>query len=271
MSKRFIDVSSLPKAWRKLDNELKLAWFYLWNNCDPAGVWEIDEDLFEFQNNFSLDIKALSDALGDLIEYDSEKVLLTNFIAINQCDLKKLNPNYNPHKPVFRSINKHQLKLDSSLNQASLKLVVGVEVVVEEEVENFGKSENLLNETEFFDKVCEYFSMTNDQMKMTVKGFFRSIENRGAVEKFKEQVEAYIQYKNISEERIHSWQSFEKNWDSIDWVDKLNKEKQRNQEAKETSVNGFQQIESVSKSQVNLKSYEEARKTLIGNEQGASN
>tara|TARA_B100001146_G_C16160039_1_gene425225 strand:+ start:294 stop:1016 length:723 start_codon:yes stop_codon:yes gene_type:complete len=135
MSKRFIDNSILPKSFRKLNPSLKLAWYYIWNNCDPAGVWEIDEDLFEFENGFDLDLENLEKNLGDLLEISHEKelILIKDFIAINQCDLQKLNSDYNPHKPVFRALLKNDVKLNPSLNQASLKLVVGVVVGVEVE------------------------------------------------------------------------------------------------------------------------------------------
>ena len=237
MAKRLIDISTLPKAWRKLDCNLKLAWFYLWNNCDPAGVWEIDEDLFEFQNNFSLDIKALSDALGDLIEYDSNKVLLTNFIAINQCDLKKLNPNYNPHKPVFRSINKYQLKLDLSLNQASMKLVVGVEVEAVDGVEDFGKSENLLeDEREFIDSTASYFSQTTIHLKEKFEMFIFSLMNRDMFEEFKRQTKAYIDFKKLSGQQVHRWLGYQADWQTDDWVHKLESLQETEVKSKEVSV-----------------------------------
>jgi len=135
-TKRFIDDSILPKTFRKLEPSLKLTWYYIWNNCDAAGIWEIDEDLFEFENGFELDLKSYEESFGGLIEISEEKelVLIADFIAINQCNFNKLNKDYNPHKPVFRSIAKNQVKLNPSLNQASFRLVVEEEVVVVEEV-----------------------------------------------------------------------------------------------------------------------------------------
>lgn len=133
MAKRFIDNSILPKGFRKLDPRLKLTWYYLWLNCDESGVYDIDEDLFEFENGFSLDLSALKELFKGIVDVNEGKILIKDFIFINQCDFSKLKPDYNPHKPVFRAISKNKLKLEPSLNQASFKLVV--EVVEEEKVE----------------------------------------------------------------------------------------------------------------------------------------
>lgn len=119
MSKRFIDISILPKAFRKLSPSLKLTWYYIWNNCDKSGVWEIDEELFEFENGFELNLLEFKQNFADLVEILEEKIFLKDFIKINYGTLKT---DYNPHKPVFRDIVKNNLKLDPSLNQAYLKL-----------------------------------------------------------------------------------------------------------------------------------------------------
>ena len=68
MAKRFIDNDILPKAFRKLDPSLKLTWYYVWTHCDKSGVWEIDEDLFEFDNGFDFDLKTFKENFAGLIK-----------------------------------------------------------------------------------------------------------------------------------------------------------------------------------------------------------
>lgn len=137
MSKRFIDNTILPKSFRKLDPSLKLTWFYVWTNCDKSGVYEIDEDLFEFENGIELNIKKFQENFDSLIEISGEKILLKDFIRI---DCGFIRENYNPHKPVLRAIAKNKLTINSSLNQASFKLVDGEgDGDVEEEVDDEGK------------------------------------------------------------------------------------------------------------------------------------
>jgi hypothetical protein len=120
MAKLFIDNEILPKAFRKLEPSLKLTWYYIWTHCDKSGVWEIDEDLFEFDNGFEFDLKAFKENFSSLIKISNEKILLIDFIKVNY---GTLTANYNPHKPAFRDLHKNNLKLEPSLNQASFKLV----------------------------------------------------------------------------------------------------------------------------------------------------
>tara|TARA_A100000171_G_scaffold49827_1_gene59755 strand:- start:856 stop:1602 length:747 start_codon:yes stop_codon:yes gene_type:complete len=138
-AKRFIDNSILPKAFRKLKPSLKLHWYYIWNHCDKSGVWEIDEDLFEFENGIEFMLEDFLSAFENLIEKNGEKILVKDFIRVNYGD--EIKDNYNPHKPVLRAISKNKLKLSSSLNQASFKLVDEEEDVYEEEKEKEGVGE----------------------------------------------------------------------------------------------------------------------------------
>jgi hypothetical protein len=118
-TKRFFDTSILPKNWRKFSNEIKLTYFYLWNNCDESGVWETDNDLFEFDNGFKLHSSFIQ-ALELLIMATKSKVLVIDFIRVNY---PTLTENYNPHKPCFRAINKNQIIINPSSSQACFKLV----------------------------------------------------------------------------------------------------------------------------------------------------
>lgn len=131
MAKLFIDNDILPKAFRKLEPSLKLTWYYIWTHCDKSGVWDIDDDLFEFDNGFSFELKSFSENFADLIKIKGEKILLIDFLKVNYGGLKK---DYNPHKPAFRDLIKNNLKLEPSLNQAYFKLV-DEEEDVEEDVE----------------------------------------------------------------------------------------------------------------------------------------
>ncbi|MBE8727955.1 hypothetical protein [Flavobacterium hungaricum] len=120
MAKRFIDNEILPKAFRKLEPSLKLTWYYIWTHCDKSGVWDIDEDLFEFDNGFEFNLKKFEESFATLINVLKDKILLIDFIKVNYGTLTE---NYNPHKPVFRDLLKNNLKLEPSSNQAYFKLV----------------------------------------------------------------------------------------------------------------------------------------------------
>ncbi|MDI6034008.1 hypothetical protein QLS91_13080 [Flavobacterium sp. LB2P84] len=143
MAKIFIDNEILPKAFRKLELSLKLTWYYIWTHCDKSGVWEIDEDLFEFENGFSFDLKSFKENFYDLVEISSKKILVVDFIKVNYGTLTK---NYNPHKPVFRDLLKNKVELNPSLNQAYFKLIDEDEEEDKDEKEDKKEEENKKSE-----------------------------------------------------------------------------------------------------------------------------
>lgn len=49
MAKRFTDSGKWKKKWfRKLPSEMKLLWIYLCDNCDHAGIFEVDFERISF-------------------------------------------------------------------------------------------------------------------------------------------------------------------------------------------------------------------------------
>lgn len=113
MAKRFINPDW--KALRKLNSRLREAFFYCWDKADACGVYELDKVYMKADLGFSLSIAELS-SLPQVSIHPGEKIFFKNFIEINYGELKE---NYNPHKPAFRALSKHNI---SSLNQACPKL-----------------------------------------------------------------------------------------------------------------------------------------------------
>ncbi|CAL2094654.1 hypothetical protein [Tenacibaculum sp. 190524A02b] len=207
MSKRFIDLSIHPKAWRKLDPNLKLTWFWLWCNCDASGVWEIDEDYFEFENSFNLNLSSLRQALPNEIEVLNGKLLLKNYIVINYCDFSKLKPSYNPHKPLFRAIKKNNIELIPSLNQACFKLVDEEEDKDEEEDRKGGLGEKQLvksRKENFIGEVLKFSRYDKTTLEKFYKYWTEPATN-GKTLRFEH--ESFFDI----ETRLEKWQNFDWN------------------------------------------------------------
>jgi hypothetical protein len=101
MSKRFVDTERRRKELRGVDPKIRLACAWLWENCDAAGVWSIDHDLFKFECGYKLDIETLLKTCGWIKTLPNGSLFLLDFVPVNYGVLK---PGYNPHKPVFRSL-----------------------------------------------------------------------------------------------------------------------------------------------------------------------
>lgn len=106
------------KALRKLAPSLKLAWFYLWDKADSIGVYDHDDAYFQIDNGCEVEFEELLKLPG-VQKISETKILLVDYIIVNYGQLKD---GYNPHKPAFRDLDKNNLKLNSSLNQACPKL-----------------------------------------------------------------------------------------------------------------------------------------------------
>lgn len=128
------------KALRKLEHSLQLASFYIWDKADEAGVYAYDEDYLALDLREQISIDQLCTIPG-VVKLDSGRVFLTEYIHVNYGQLK---PNYNPHKPALRAIEKNKLREFSSLNQAWFKLIKEEEDVIEEEdVKEDAKEKNI--------------------------------------------------------------------------------------------------------------------------------
>jgi hypothetical protein len=126
MKMRFTDIEKWRKLWfRDLCPEAKLLLLYLFDNCGDAGV--IEKDPIRYAFDIGLAIDDINTAMTELIGHqklrhiDTRYMLLPSFVKFQYP--KGLKKGYNPHKSVWREIQKHELDpfelgIDSSLAQA---------------------------------------------------------------------------------------------------------------------------------------------------------
>lgn len=109
MSKRFTDSDKWKDKWfRKLSAVEKLAYMYCLDNCDHAGVIEIDEDLANFQIGSTVDWDAFfQNCDGRIVLLDCGKWWVKKFIAYQYGSISE---GCKAHNPVFASIEKHELQ-----------------------------------------------------------------------------------------------------------------------------------------------------------------
>lgn len=106
--KRFTETSKWSDPWfRKLSPELKNLWQWLTDNCDNAGVIEVDLDLASFQIGYQYPINTLSE-FGDRVQIlPCGKHFIPKFIPFQY---GQLSEECKAHKPVFASLEKHGIK-----------------------------------------------------------------------------------------------------------------------------------------------------------------
>lgn len=106
MAKRFTDSAKWSDPWFvSLDTRGKLAWFYLLDNCDAAGVLDLSERLAEFHLGGKFDWGAfIASSEGRIVRLPSGKLYLTKFVAWQYGELSE---DCRPHKAVIALLGKH--------------------------------------------------------------------------------------------------------------------------------------------------------------------
>lgn len=110
--KRFTETEKWKDSWfRELSRDSKLAFIYIIENCDGAGVWEADYALANFCiGGDPLDWDAVLTDMGDRVTVlPSGKWFLTKFVAFQYGELK---PDCKPHAAVLKLLSKHGISIE---------------------------------------------------------------------------------------------------------------------------------------------------------------
>jgi len=109
MPKRFTDTEKWRKPWfRKLPQEYKLLWFYILDDCDHAGIWQVDIDVAEIRTGEEFDVnKAIEIFDNKIYVFDNKnKWFIPSFIEFQY---GKLNKENRAHNSVISILEKYNL------------------------------------------------------------------------------------------------------------------------------------------------------------------
>lgn len=112
MAKRFTDTNKWKKPFIKsLEAPYKLLWFYILDECDHAGIWQVEFDIAELRIGEKIDLKTASELFKDHIQIlnGGEKWFIPDFIDFQY---GALNPGNRAHTSVIFLLKKYKLKFD---------------------------------------------------------------------------------------------------------------------------------------------------------------
>jgi len=94
---------------RELSPQHKLLWFYILDDCNHAGIWEVDLEVASIRVGFDLSHNHLPSSFGEkVISFDNgDKWFIPEFIDFQYGEL---NPNSNVHKSVIALLDKYNLE-----------------------------------------------------------------------------------------------------------------------------------------------------------------
>src|SRR5688572_9454509 len=94
MPKRFTDTDKWKKPFIKgLPAAYKLLWQYILDDCDHAGIWQVDFDVAQIRIGEKLDLKSALKFFSDRVEVfnDGSKWFIKDFILFQYGELSEKN------------------------------------------------------------------------------------------------------------------------------------------------------------------------------------
>jgi hypothetical protein len=89
MAKRFTATEKWDDPWFfKLNDKIKLAWIFLLDKCDHAGIWNVNPSLIDFHLGF---VPEVQDFGGRVIELTHEKWFIPKFVLFQYGELNQEN------------------------------------------------------------------------------------------------------------------------------------------------------------------------------------
>jgi len=110
MAKRMTDTDKWKKRFvRDLSPQHKLLWFYILDDCNHAGIWEVDLEVASIRVGFDLSHDSLPSSFEEkVIPFDNgDKWFIPDFIDFQYGEL---NPNSNVHKSVIQLLERYSLE-----------------------------------------------------------------------------------------------------------------------------------------------------------------
>ena len=106
MAKRFTDTNKWKKPFiRSLELPYKLFWFYILDDCDHAGIWEVDIEVAEIRTGCKIDEKKALQFFGErVLVINKNKWFFPDFIEFQYGEL---NPANRLHKSVLDLLSKY--------------------------------------------------------------------------------------------------------------------------------------------------------------------
>jgi hypothetical protein len=168
MAKRMTDTDKWKKRFlRELKPQHKLLWFYILDDCNHAGIWDVDIEVASIRVGEELIYDMLPQAFLDkIVIFDNgDKWFIPEFIDFQYGEL---NPNSNVHKSVIALLDKYNLEgymkgsqgVQSTLNnkdkdkdivKAKAKVKRFAKPTIEEVVDYCNERQNDVDAEKFYD------------------------------------------------------------------------------------------------------------------------
>lgn len=194
MATRMTDTNKWKDKWFRSLNPLeKVLFIYLVENCDNAGFFEIDYDLWAYQ--IGCDENDISDAfkgLNKAIEVVGEWCWIVNFLR-HQRNLP-LNDKNNAHKQIISLLNEHSSKFISSIK---FKEFLGankglISPPVTYSNSNSNVKDIILNKKVWIENICMKKKIEYNKCLIYLGTFLDDLELKGEMDKPESDIQSHF-------------------------------------------------------------------------------
>lgn len=170
MAKRFTDSTKWSKPFiRCMKAPYKLLWLYILDECDHAGIWQVDFEVAQVKIGERINLEtALQQLNGKIYPFaDGEKWFIPDFIDFQY---GVLNPENRAHNSVIQLLNKYNLSLEIKPLTSPLQGAKDMDKVKDKEKDKGKKSEFLS-----YDEYIEILKLENlsNEIKNSLAGHFK--------------------------------------------------------------------------------------------------
>lgn len=143
MAKRFTDTEKWKKPFlRSMKAPYKLLWIYILDECNHAGIWQVDFDVAEIKIGEKLSKEKATEVFRNrILELDGgDKWFIYDFIEFQYGDLNPLN---RAHNSVLSLLNKYNIDWRNKPLISPLQGAMDKEMDKEMDMDKGGVGENI--------------------------------------------------------------------------------------------------------------------------------
>jgi len=176
MAKRMTDTDKWKKRFvKELSPQHKLLWFYILDDCNHAGIWEVDLEVASIRIGYDLkNDDLLFYFLDKVIPFDNgDKWFIPEFIDFQYGEL---NPNSNVHKSVISLLEKYNLEGYMKGSQTLPNRVQDKDMDKDKDiVKDKAKAKRFIKPS--FDEITDYCNERNNNV--SAEKFYNYYESNG--------------------------------------------------------------------------------------------
>lgn len=176
MAKRYTDTDKWKKPFiRSMKAPYKLLWLYILDECDHAGIWQVDFDVAQIKIGEKLNLEVALKFFGNRVQVlnSGSKWFVFDFIEFQYGDL---NPQNRVHKSVITILEKYNVDYQ---NKPLASPFEGAKDKEQDKDKDKIKDKDIPTEAEFLNYCQTFLSGTYLSYEKSLKAkYLQWIENR---------------------------------------------------------------------------------------------